>query len=163
MQDLQSLTLETASVGTALCLETLEHVEDCRAAVQEILRVLKLGGLAIVSSGMKEIIHPSPHDYWRFTPEGFESLLKEFEFKHVIALGQPFFPHTLIGAAFKGEPPTEPMTLWKEMDSWQRQQTEQSLSVKQIAKLVLPEGLLFLYLWLRFGHKEAMEWLRERV
>ena len=163
VENLHSLSIETASVGTVLCLETLEHVEDCRAAVEEMFRVLKPGGLAIISSGMKEIIHPSPSDYWRFTPEGFESLLMQFTFKHVIALGQPFFPHTVLGLGFKGESSTDPSALWAEVDKWQQQQKEQALSIKQVAKLVLPEGLLFLYLWLRFGYREAIDWLRERM
>ena len=163
VENLHSLSIETASVGTALCLETLEHVEDCQVAMDELFRVLKPGGLIVISSGMKEIIHPSPNDYWRFTPEGFESLLKQFTYKHVIALGQPFFPRTVIGLGFKGEPPTDPSALWAEVDRWQQQQKERTLSIKQIAKLVLPSGLLFLYLWLRFGYSEAIDWLRERM
>jgi len=86
VENLHRLSIETESVGTALCLETLEHVEDCRAAVEEIFRVLKPGGLAVISSGMKEIIHPSPSDYWRFTPEGFESLMRQFTVKRVISM-----------------------------------------------------------------------------
>lgn len=161
IEDLHKLSLETESVGTALCLETLEHVEHCRVAVGEIFRVLKPSGLAVISSGMKEIIHPSPNDYWRFTPEGFQSLLNQFTHRHVIALGQSFFPHTVIGVGFKGDPAADPSTLWRVMDNWQRQQNKLAISAGAVVKLVVPRGLLFLYLWLRRGRREAVDWLRE--
>ena len=43
--DLERIGLADASLGTILCLDTLEHVEDPRAAVSELSRVLAPGGL----------------------------------------------------------------------------------------------------------------------
>ena len=46
-------------------------------------------------------IHDYPYDYWRFTPEGFKSLIKFFAFSFVDSIGNPEFPHTIVGLALK--------------------------------------------------------------
>lgn len=102
--DLQQLELPPDSVGTALCLETLEHVEFPRRAFGEVHRVLRKGGLFICTSHFYFPIHEYPHDYWRFTPAAFESLFKSFtpiiiDYLEVI----PRFPHTVLGIGFKGK------------------------------------------------------------
>jgi hypothetical protein len=58
------------SVGTVICLSTLEHVEQPFEAVMQIRDVLRVGGLAIVSVPFQFPYHPSPSDHWRFTPSG---------------------------------------------------------------------------------------------
>lgn len=73
--DLHSLQLPDGIVGTAICMDTLEHVEYPRKALQELCRVLKPDGVLIMSSVMNFPIRGYPNDYWRFTPEGFRSLL----------------------------------------------------------------------------------------
>lgn len=103
--NLHSVGLPSGTAGTVLCMETLEHVEHPRRAVAEIHRILKPDGVAIVSSHMKAHIHKYPDDYWRFTPSGFESLLKPFPRSFVGWAGSEDFPHTVVGVGFKGEPP----------------------------------------------------------
>lgn len=75
VMDLLELPLEAGSVGTALCLDTLEHVRDPFKAMSEIRRVLKPGGVVIVSSHMNWPVHEHPHDYWRFTRRGLIELI----------------------------------------------------------------------------------------
>src|SRR5207247_792573 len=70
VEDLRALTLADGSVGTALCLETLEHCEDPFAAGRELARVVADGGVCLVSTPLMLGIHGYPNDYWRFTPEG---------------------------------------------------------------------------------------------
>lgn len=67
------------SFDTVLCLSVLEHVKDPREAVNEIRRVLKKGGLAIISAPFIMTLHDTPADYWRFTKYGLAELFKEFE------------------------------------------------------------------------------------
>ena len=46
-------------------------------------------------------IHDHPHDYWRFTPEGFRSILGLFAWSFVGFVGEADFPHTVVGVASK--------------------------------------------------------------
>lgn len=119
--DLHDITMPTESVGAILILNTLEHVEYPRKALEQVHRVLKPDGITLVTSVMKFPIHDYPNDYWRFTPEGFKSLLKDFSYCFVDAVGDERFPHTVVGLAFKGPVPkdslngfTEEFTRWKE-------------------------------------------------
>lgn len=100
--NLHEIDLPSASIGTVLCLETLEHVELPRRAIGEVFRILKPGGVFILSSVMAFHIHEYPADYWRFTPEGFRSLLRPFDDHVVESAGPADFPHTVVGVAYRG-------------------------------------------------------------
>ena len=102
VEDLRDLTFETDEIGTAICLDTLEHCEDPVAACQELARVTRPGGLAIISSVMLFCIHEFPNDYFRFTPQGFESLLKGFDASWVGSVGDPEIPFIVVGVAANG-------------------------------------------------------------
>ncbi|MBI5440903.1 MAG: class I SAM-dependent methyltransferase, partial [Deltaproteobacteria bacterium] len=103
--DLHAIDLPSQSAGTVLCLDTLEHVEYPRRALEEIHRILRPDGIAVVSSVMDCRIHDYPYDYWRFTPEAFRSILKPFASSWVGFAGAQDFPHTVVGIGFKGEQP----------------------------------------------------------
>jgi SAM-dependent methyltransferase len=100
--NLHELDLPSASIGAALSLDTLEHVEFPRKAMSELYRVLADGGIVVISSVMNFPIHAYPDDYWRFTPAAFRSLLREFDSAVVESAGEPSFPHTVVGVAAKG-------------------------------------------------------------
>ena len=102
IEDVRSLTFADDSVGTIMCLETLEHVSDPIRAVQEMHRVLRPGGLLAISSVMFFPIHEHPHDYWRFTPEAFELLLEPFSSRFVMAHGYDLLPEGVYGIGIKG-------------------------------------------------------------
>lgn len=105
IEDIHDLTFDDASVGTVICLETLEHVRDPLRAVQEMHRVLRPGGVLAISSLMFFPIHAHPWDFWRFTPEGFELLLEPFESKLVVAQGWDLMPEGVFGIGVKGPMP----------------------------------------------------------
>jgi SAM-dependent methyltransferase len=102
IEDVHHLTFADDSVGTIICLETLEHVADPLRAVQEMHRVLQPGGVLAISSLMFFPIHAHPWDYWRFTPEGFDLLLQPFESRYVAAQGWSLMPEGVFGIAVKG-------------------------------------------------------------
>jgi SAM-dependent methyltransferase len=119
--NLHDIAMPTESVGTILVLDTLEHVEYPRKALEEVYRALKPDGITLITSVMNFPIHDYPSDYWRFTPEGFKSLLKNFFYVFVDAIGKEWFPHTVVGLASKHLVPdaslnvfTEEFTRWKE-------------------------------------------------
>ncbi len=101
VEDVHCLKLKSNSVGTLLIFDTLEHVENVHLAMQEIYRVLKPGGMVIMSSVMKFPIHDYPSDYWRFTPKAFELLLKKFSVYEVEFDGDPLFPEGIYGYGIK--------------------------------------------------------------
>ena len=101
VEDLRSLSFEDAEVGTALCLDTLEHCADPFTACREMHRVLRPGGVCLITSVMLIGIHAHPNDYWRFTPEGFRLLLGDFDDADVAGMGDPNAPFFVFGAAVK--------------------------------------------------------------
>jgi len=100
--NLHHIKLFPRSIGTALILDTIEHVEYPRQAIKNIHKVLKKNGFIIISSHMKFPIHAYPQDYWRFTPEGLKSLLNPFDSVFVDFGGDSDFPHSVFGFACKG-------------------------------------------------------------
>jgi SAM-dependent methyltransferase len=103
--DLHAIDLPSGSVGAVLCFDTLEHVEYPHKALEEIHRILKPDGMVVISSVMDFPIHDYPHDYWRFTPEAFKSILKPFCGSFVGFQGNEDFPHTIVGVGFRGATP----------------------------------------------------------
>lgn len=61
----------------AVCLEVLEHLPHPWKAISEIQRILKSGGILILSVPHLSRLHEVPHDYYRFTEFGLRSLLLE--------------------------------------------------------------------------------------
>ena len=103
VEDLRELSFRDGEVGTALCLDTLEHCADPIAAGRELRRVVSPdGGMCVISSVMLMPIHGYPNDYWRFTPEGFKLLLDGFDDLDVAWMGDPTIPFWLFGIASKG-------------------------------------------------------------
>ena len=100
--DLRKLDFADGEIGTAVCLDTLEHCEDPLAACREMHRALGDGGVCVISSVMLFGIHGYPNDYWRFTPEGFRTLLSPFDDVWVEGVGDPDIPFQVVGIGGKG-------------------------------------------------------------
>lgn len=102
VMDLRALDLPDGSVGTAICVDTLEHCEDPPQACRELTRVTADGGVCILSSVMLFGIHAYPSDYFRFTPEAFRSMLGGFDDVWAFGLGDPGIPTQVVAVAAKG-------------------------------------------------------------
>ena len=101
IEDVHQLSFAADTIGTVLMLETLEHVRNPVQAVAEVFRVLRPGGLVVISSAMDFPVHEFPADYWRFAPQGFDLLLEHFAPRRVYLQGSPLFPHSLVGIGIK--------------------------------------------------------------
>lgn len=137
--NLHAIDIPSESVGSVLCFDTLEHVEYPRQAMKEIHRILKPDGIAVISSVMDFPIHDYPHDYWRFTPEAFRSILNPFSHSFVGFQGSEKFPHTVVGIGFKAQmtPSTdfaENYSLWQKKDKRSLRQ----LTLKLTPPICLP-------------------------
>lgn len=64
------------SFDAVLCTQVLEHVDRPETVVREIGRVLKPGGLGLLSVPFFYNLHMEPHDFFRFSPYGIKSLLE---------------------------------------------------------------------------------------
>ena len=65
------------SIGTAILLSVLEHVDDPLRAVRRLRFAMARGGLVIISVPFTFPYHPeSGQDCWRFTPTGLGKLFE---------------------------------------------------------------------------------------
>src|SRR5262249_10926119 len=76
--NVEALPQPDSSVGTVLALSTFEHVQRFWLGFDEIHRVLRPDGVFVVASPFYFHVHAYPNDYWRFTPEALNLLLKPY-------------------------------------------------------------------------------------
>ncbi len=107
VEDVTALSLPDSSAGTVLCIETFEHVFEVRRAFDEVFRVLKPGGVFILTSPLNFRIHGYPDDYWRFTPNCLRRMLQPYGGRVVGGQGHAAFPHTVMSLALKGPEPAD--------------------------------------------------------
>lgn len=103
IEQLTDLSMASESVGTCILVDTLEHVAHPFKAMSEVYRVLKPGGVVILTVPFAFPIHAFPHDYFRYTPEGVRELLRKFGSGIIGRHGHPENPHTVYAIAARGE------------------------------------------------------------
>lgn len=82
LSDIQSCPeIPDASYDAVICTQVLEHVKDPRKAISEIIRILKKGGVLILTVPFNGALHASPDDFWRFSPSGLRALLEGCPFQ----------------------------------------------------------------------------------
>lgn len=64
------------SFDTVLSTQTLEHVEKPWVVVSEIRRILKPGGVCLITAPFLIPYHADPYDFFRYTKQGMESLFR---------------------------------------------------------------------------------------
>jgi len=80
--DIQAMTpVPDAAYDSAICLEVLEHVPNPFRAVAEIHRILKPGGILVLSVPHLSRLHEEPYDFFRFTCYGLTSLFEDAGFE----------------------------------------------------------------------------------
>jgi SAM-dependent methyltransferase len=105
VEDVTAISLPDESAGTVLCIETFEHVFEVRRAFDEVFRLLKPGGVFVITSPLNFRIHGYPDDYWRMTPSCLRRLLSTYAARVSGHQGYHAFPHTVMGAAVKAPAP----------------------------------------------------------
>lgn len=91
-QDIEKTHLELDFIGdlsrykendfdTVICNHVLEHTPEPEKLIKDIHEKLKSGGKLIITAPHMFYMHGLPHDYYRFTKQGLEYLLKKSGFK----------------------------------------------------------------------------------
>jgi SAM-dependent methyltransferase len=76
--DVRSMAeIEDATYDCIFCSGVLEHVDDYKAALDELARILKTGGILLLGIPFRQAIHMDRQDFWRFTIYGIQYLLKD--------------------------------------------------------------------------------------
>ena len=92
VEDVSAISLADGSAGTVLCIETFEHVFEVRRAFDEVFRVLKPGGLFVITSPLNFRIHGYPDDYWRMTPNCLRRMMEPYAARLTGLPGLPQVP-----------------------------------------------------------------------
>lgn len=107
VEDVSAISLPDGSAGTVLCVETFEHVFEVRRAFDEVYRLLRPGGLFVITTPLNFRIHGYPDDYWRLTPSCLRRMLGSYEARLSGYQGHDKFPHSVMGLAFKAPAPAD--------------------------------------------------------
>ncbi len=107
VEDVSAISLPDGSAGTILCIETFEHVFEVRRAFDEVFRVLKPGGMFVLTSPFHFRIHAYPDDYWRISPSCLRRMLEPYDARVVGSQGHAKTPHTVMSLAIKGPAPAD--------------------------------------------------------
>jgi SAM-dependent methyltransferase len=76
LADGAQLPFPAATFDSVLCTQVLEHVPEPITVLREIARVLRPGGVALVTVPLNSGVHMAPNDFLRFT---------EFALRHLAA------------------------------------------------------------------------------
>lgn len=66
--------------GTAVCLNVIEHVQNPFRVFAALYQIMKSNSLLIIETVFSFPYHPSPHDYWRYTPDCLRYLSEQAGF-----------------------------------------------------------------------------------
>src|SRR4029079_989327 len=134
VEDVSAIRLPDATAGTILCIETFEHVFEVRRAFDEVFRVLKPGGVFVITTPLNFRIHGYPDDYWRLTPNCLRRLMSAYSVRVAGYQGHRSFPHSVMAVGLKAPATSDAArragTLVAAYRSWLRE-----------AELSLPAGV----------------------
>lgn len=95
----QPVPLPDGSIDTVLAIQTLEHVPDPDFYLHESHRVLRPGGVLIVTAPMQWRHHEVPYDFFRFTKYGLIEILTRNGFE-VVRIDSAGGVYSLLGQVF---------------------------------------------------------------
>jgi len=107
IEDVSRSSAGAGTVGTVLCIETFEHVFDIQRAFDEVFRMLRPGGVFVITCPFHFHIHAYPDDYWRLTPACLRRQLEPYAARIVGFQGHAPTPHTVMGVAVKCPAPPD--------------------------------------------------------
>lgn len=79
-----NVPLQDGTFDTILCTQVLEHVSDPVSVMGEAHRLLKHGGVYIISVPFCWELHEEPYDFFRYSKYGIRALLEKSGFETVL-------------------------------------------------------------------------------
>jgi SAM-dependent methyltransferase len=80
---LDCLPFESDIFDIIICTQVLEHVREPQRVLDELSRILKRGGVVLISAPQGWGVHQAPHDYFRFTCYALSYLLEQAGFEQI--------------------------------------------------------------------------------
>ncbi|HYL72963.1 MAG TPA: class I SAM-dependent methyltransferase [Bryobacteraceae bacterium] len=82
VSDIANIPVSDASFDIVICTEVLEHVPRPVEAIQEFSRILRVGGILLISAPLGSLLHQEPfHFYGGYTPYWYERFLPNAGFR----------------------------------------------------------------------------------
>jgi len=75
--DVLSLPLMESAFDTVICTQVLEHVSEPLCLFEEARRVLRPGGMLLLTAPQYNAVHEEPRDFFRYTRYGLEHLARK--------------------------------------------------------------------------------------
>jgi SAM-dependent methyltransferase len=85
--DIHALDWPGEDFDSVIMTEVLEHLHSPQQAVAEIHRLLRPGGICVLTTRFFHPYHPDPEDYYRFTGAGLRHLCRAFAEVDIQPLG----------------------------------------------------------------------------
>ena len=80
---IDNIPLENDSIDSIICTQVIGDVVDPSKVIKEFYRVVRPGGVVLLSESFMNEIHGEPFDYWRFTSYGLKNLFESNGFNIV--------------------------------------------------------------------------------
>lgn len=100
VEDARKLSHADKTFDSVLSFQVLEHIDDTRAVVREMYRILKDGGIVLTIAPFFGAEHGHPSDFHRFTVEGLRWYFEQEGFK-IIETGKQGSTFAVISELFR--------------------------------------------------------------
>src|SRR3989344_2048248 len=78
---IEKIPFPDSSFDSIVCTQVLGDVYDLHTAFRELYRVLRPGGVVLITESLFDPLHDEPNDYWRFTKHSLGRLALDSNFK----------------------------------------------------------------------------------
>lgn len=82
--NMQKLPFNENTFDFVISDQVIEHLQNPKKAIHESYRVLKRGGIAVHTTCFMNYIHPSPVDFWRFSPDALRYICEDCGFSQIL-------------------------------------------------------------------------------
>jgi SAM-dependent methyltransferase len=86
----EDIPFKSEMFNALICTEVLEHVPNYQKLVNEMYRVMRKGGMGVITVPWSARYHYVPHDFFRYTPASLMTMFAMFDHVNIKARGTDF-------------------------------------------------------------------------